>query len=381
MCVTLSLSVHVFAFYEVTRIAVNEISTAIVYGVFYVPFALMAFWSLFMAYTSNPGAVPMGAKPLRSGMDVQMRGIRRCRKCNDNFKPPRAHHDSNTGRCVVKMDHYCPWICNAVGVYNHKFFILFILYSCLTCVTSLILTTVTYFRCEAAVLEGGKTLPPTELDVTIIDWKRAAFSLVGDVTTAPTTTPESSSAFDADPLSASCTAIVSVEALVLFVLSILFLLFTLSMLVEQYDAMKSNISKIARLIIKRDGSNVITDGYDRVSTKFNEIFGGDDANFAWHWLLPIPVWFPDGMHDQVMGFTYDRPDDDDDGGSEGRRPFRFEDTEDNDTELSISTPPSVPPSKVFGLSKRGGEGPSLSQDSSKKEERLNLIENEERPIT
>jgi len=48
------------------------------------------------------------------------RGIRRCRKCNDNYKPARAHHDSVTGRCVVKMDHYCPWVGNAVGIMNHK---------------------------------------------------------------------------------------------------------------------------------------------------------------------------------------------------------------------------------------------------------------------
>jgi hypothetical protein len=34
------------------------------------------------------------------------RAIRRCHKCNDNFKAPRAHHDSVTGRCIVKFDHY-----------------------------------------------------------------------------------------------------------------------------------------------------------------------------------------------------------------------------------------------------------------------------------
>ena len=37
---------------------------------------------------------------------TRRRGIRRCRKCNDNYKPPRAHHDSVTGRCVVKFDHF-----------------------------------------------------------------------------------------------------------------------------------------------------------------------------------------------------------------------------------------------------------------------------------
>jgi hypothetical protein len=48
------------------------------------------------------------------------RGVRRCGTCNDNYKPQRAHHDSITGRCIVKMDHFCPWVGNAVGIMNHK---------------------------------------------------------------------------------------------------------------------------------------------------------------------------------------------------------------------------------------------------------------------
>ena len=34
-----------------------------------------------------------------------------------------------TGRCIVKLDHYCPWTNNAIGVRNHKFFLLFIWYT------------------------------------------------------------------------------------------------------------------------------------------------------------------------------------------------------------------------------------------------------------
>jgi palmitoyltransferase len=110
------------------------------YGILYVPPSVLALWSLTMAATTDPGSVPMGARPLPSnlasgedGADVvterdgagggglrRRRGVRRCGKCDDNYKPGRAHHDSVTGRCVVKMDHFCPWVGNAVGIMNHK---------------------------------------------------------------------------------------------------------------------------------------------------------------------------------------------------------------------------------------------------------------------
>jgi DHHC palmitoyltransferase len=129
----------------------------IIYVLLYIPMAGLAMYSLFAAWTTDPGAIPMGAKPLTrvradrqstpspvppqqqsltppreenvsqslpppvaaapllsppsSGnlTPIPRRGIRRCHKCSDNFKPPRAHHDSVTGRCIHKFDHFCPW--------------------------------------------------------------------------------------------------------------------------------------------------------------------------------------------------------------------------------------------------------------------------------
>jgi palmitoyltransferase len=113
-----SLFVHAFAF-GVTACFLIEGSllATTIFLLVYTPITLLALASLYMAWTTDPGVVPMGARPLvtvkraASGEIEQTNGrrnraLRRCPKCNDNFKPPRAHHDSVTGRCIVKFDHF-----------------------------------------------------------------------------------------------------------------------------------------------------------------------------------------------------------------------------------------------------------------------------------
>lgn len=51
-----------------------------------------------------------------------------CKKCQ-RWKPPRTHHCSISRRCVLKMDHYCVWVSNTVGLLNYKFFLLFLFWS------------------------------------------------------------------------------------------------------------------------------------------------------------------------------------------------------------------------------------------------------------
>lgn len=61
-------------------------------------------------------------------VDPFAREINKCATCNDKWKPPRSHHCSTCGGCIIGMDHHCPWIVNCVGLRNHRAFWLFTVY-------------------------------------------------------------------------------------------------------------------------------------------------------------------------------------------------------------------------------------------------------------
>lgn len=97
----------------------------------------MSLWSHLSVLLGDPGAIPWNAHPIEidktSGVKLQI-----CGHC-DSYKPPLAHHDRVSGRCISRMDHFCPWMNNAIGAGNQKNFLLFLGY---TDITSIFMYTV-----------------------------------------------------------------------------------------------------------------------------------------------------------------------------------------------------------------------------------------------
>ncbi|KAL3478679.1 Palmitoyltransferase pfa3 [Aspergillus californicus] len=81
----------------------------------------------------NYSALPITEMPEYTSYTVNSTGGSRfCKKCQCP-KPDRAHHCSTCKRCVLKMDHHCPWLATCVGLHNYKAFLLFLIYTSLFC--------------------------------------------------------------------------------------------------------------------------------------------------------------------------------------------------------------------------------------------------------
>ncbi|RKP13996.1 DHHC palmitoyltransferase-domain-containing protein [Piptocephalis cylindrospora] len=100
-------------------------------------FVGLIWWHYYLACNTDPGRVPKEWEPPENAVIVERKKsgrvqLRYCRTCRSH-KPPRAHHCSSCGRCVLRMDHHCPWLNNCVGHGNHGHFLRFLFSVVLGC--------------------------------------------------------------------------------------------------------------------------------------------------------------------------------------------------------------------------------------------------------
>jgi palmitoyltransferase len=217
-----------------------------------------------------------------------------CKRCRA-FKPIRAHHCSICGRCIIKMDHHCPWVNNCVGIGNQKLFLLFLLSVNICCIHSLVLVIAKFMSCSSSTVETidnfkgitsqsisrARNHPMSPAEATYAENKNTD---IYDLNMPP-------SAADLSPCGSQ-----DQNIMIIFLLleSLLFGLFTLCMMGDQTTVLSNNQTQIDKL--KGDKHEGVEG--------FNEVFGCDsDVKFRYDWVLPVPTTFPDqAIKDQVMGY-------------------------------------------------------------------------------
>ena len=91
---------------------------------------------------------------------------RYCSVCN-LWKPPRSHHDSMTEKCVLRMDHYCPFTGNVIAVKNHGHFLLMYFFAAIALIYGLGLSALVLHTSYV----NGPVAPPLEAkDLFELSW-------------------------------------------------------------------------------------------------------------------------------------------------------------------------------------------------------------------
>ncbi|XP_070544515.1 palmitoyltransferase ZDHHC6-like [Ptychodera flava] len=99
-------------------------------------------YNFFKAAFIGPGFVPLGWKP---DNPEECKYLQYCKICK-GYKAPRSHHCRKCGRCVMKMDHHCPWINTCCGHTNHTRFIYFLFFAPAGCIHGSVIFILTIYN-------------------------------------------------------------------------------------------------------------------------------------------------------------------------------------------------------------------------------------------
>lgn len=103
---------HAYDFPELYPDYYAEYSQALLYFVYF-----SSVISLLLTHILPPGK----AKPYQLNAEFTF-----CERCSIE-RAPRAHHCSTCQSCILRLDHHCIWIHNCVGLYNIKYFYLYLI--------------------------------------------------------------------------------------------------------------------------------------------------------------------------------------------------------------------------------------------------------------
>eukprot|EP00397_Hematodinium_sp_SG-2012_P036482 GEMP01039387.1.p1 GENE.GEMP01039387.1~~GEMP01039387.1.p1 ORF type:complete len:288 (+),score=37.20 GEMP01039387.1:32-865(+) len=229
---------------------------ALPYCALYQVLVALTIWAHLRCMLSDPGAVPKDATELVA-LDIENQKI--CKKCNAS-KPARAHHCSICKRCIMKMDHHCPWVNNCVAEYNQKHFLLFLLYVFALSSSTICLLLIRIFNCNG----DHQRVYRGPLDEQDPDARRGTGFL----------RPRRGSRFYC-----GVSQSIMLMGMMVFFIGLLFGLFTLAMLCDQISSLMQNQTTIEQLQNAPPKPRSFR-------AALQDVCGG---TFTWRWLFPFPI--------------------------------------------------------------------------------------------
>jgi palmitoyltransferase len=127
-------------------------------------FCLIAFLRMVQVIWMNPGLVPLGDPATEKEQASRKHFDQWCDSCH-NWKPDRAHHSTQQGRCVRRMDHFCPYAGGIISETSHKFFVQFLFYGSLY--TGFVLIVMAVFLAERGS-QVGPSFPSRYLEPSLM---------------------------------------------------------------------------------------------------------------------------------------------------------------------------------------------------------------------